>query len=98
MPVSLRVEKRDSSVEGIRVCNLSMAGSIRHVADWADKSQGNRQELWDAIAMEADEGLIRLGVEIARWNVDEVRAIHDFVGVFSNNQISSLLWSFLIWN
>ena len=57
--------------------DLLMAGSIRQVADWAVKSQGNRQELWDAIAMEADEGLIKSGVEIARWNVDEVRAIHE---------------------
>ena len=57
--------------------DLLMAGSIRQVADWAVKSQENRQELWDAIAMEAGEALINLGVEIARWNVDEVRAIHE---------------------
>ena len=54
-----------------------MAESIRQVADWAIKSEENRQELWDAITMEGDEGLTKLGVEIARWNVDEVRAIHE---------------------
>ena len=58
-------------------CDLLIAGSIRQVADWAVRSQENRQELWDAITMEADEGLIKLGVEVARWNVDEVRAIHE---------------------
>ncbi|KAM0806412.1 hypothetical protein BDR22DRAFT_30559 [Usnea florida] len=57
--------------------DLLMAGSIRQVADWAVKSQENRQELWDAIDMEADEGIIKLGVELARWHVDEVRAIHE---------------------
>ena len=57
--------------------DLLMAGSIRQVADWAVKSQENRQELWDVITMEADEGLFKLGVEVARWNVDEVRAIHE---------------------
>ena len=57
--------------------DILMAGSVRQVADWAVKSQENRQELWDAITMEADEGLIKLGVEVARWNVDEVRAIHE---------------------
>ena len=57
--------------------DLLMAGSIRQVSNWAVKSEENRQELWDAITMEADEGLIKLGVEIARWNVDEVRAIHE---------------------
>ena len=57
--------------------DLLVAGSIRQVADWAVKSQENRQELWDAITMEADEGLFKLDVEVARWNVDEVRAIHE---------------------
>ena len=57
--------------------DLLTAGSIGQVADWAVKSQANRQELSDAITMEADEGLIKLGVEVARWNIDEVRAIHE---------------------
>ena len=57
--------------------DLLMAGSIRQVADWAVKSQENRQELWDAITLGADHGLVMLGVEIARWNVDEVRALHE---------------------
>lgn len=54
-----------------------MAGSIRQVAEWADKSQGNRQEPWDAIAMESGCRLILLGIELARWHVDEVRAFHE---------------------
>ena len=57
--------------------DLLIAGSSRQVADWAVKSEDNRRELWSAITMEADEGLFKLGVEIARWNVDEVRAIHE---------------------
>ena len=54
-----------------------MAGSIRQVADWADKSQGNRHEPWDAIAMECGCRLILFGIELARWHVDEVRAPHE---------------------
>lgn len=57
--------------------DLLMAGSARQVADWAVTSQENRQELWDAIDAEGDEGLLKLGVEIARWSVGDVRALHE---------------------
>ena len=57
--------------------DLIMAGSARQVADWAVKSKRNRFELLDAIHMEADEGLLKLGAEIARWSVGDVRALHD---------------------
>ena len=43
--------------------DLLMAGSARQVANWAITSQQTRQELWDAIHMEDDEGLLKLGVE-----------------------------------
>ena len=54
-----------------------MAGSARQVADWVIKCQQNRQELCDAIRMEDDEGLLKMSVEIARWSVEDVRALHD---------------------
>lgn len=57
--------------------DLLIAGSVRQVADWAVKSWLNRQELLDAIVMEGDEGLLKLGVEIARWSVGDVRALHE---------------------
>ncbi len=57
--------------------DLLMAGSARQVADWAVKNQQTRQELWDAIEMESEEELIKLGVEIARWSVEDVRALHE---------------------
>lgn len=56
--------------------DLLMAGSARQVADWAVRSQQNRQELWDAIFTEGEEGLLKLSVEIARWTVEDVRALH----------------------
>lgn len=60
--------------------DLLIAGSARQVADWAVKSKQNRQELVDAINMEAYEGLLKLGVEIAKWSVGDVRALHDADG------------------
>jgi hypothetical protein len=62
---SRRMEKR-----------LTLAGTARQVADWAVKSTSKKLEF--AYALEkGSPGLLQLAFEVARFNLDEIRALHE---------------------
>lgn len=49
-----------------------LAGSARQIADWAMGGKENRQRLCDTIS-QGNEGMLKLAIEVARWNVSDVR-------------------------
>jgi len=53
---------------------LLLAGTVRHVGDWAVKSDENQKKLWEAIRC-GNEGLLELATDVARISVPDVRAL-----------------------
>lgn len=60
---------------------LLLAGTARQIADWAVQSEGNRQNLYDAITR-GSQGLLDLAEQVSRLSLNDVRALYK-----ANNEI-----------